>query len=567
MTEIEIQAEGVLATCFREVQALCSHRGLNPIRVSTARKGYLGVQLQGATSLWTLDIDCEWESQTRLPSVWLRPPNPLMAHVGYYGSVCVNDAQGLSFDPDRRTEIVAYTVLAAFDLLEKSATDAACGMVEFYNELEGYWLCLPESCKSRAAVAVDGRDRLVSVYVNSKSKTPKWYFTERNAPAPAEFYIKELAAQRALYVHIEAPIEPPSYPSKLDAKFVDAVHRRLSPAQLELWDQLVGPSKNGPRLLGLLVSVPRPSGGLSLIGMSFSARTGQIDMKGKVTPLTVRRHTAAYMRERGGASLDLYGKHVVVFGCGAVGSEVADSLAAAGVGHLTLVDHDDYSEDNVFRHVLDPLWIDSPKVEGLKYQLERRYPGLSVTAVPDPAQVWLAKHDLGDVDGVVLALGLPTLDRLFGRRLRQTAKLVPLAFTWLEPLDIGGHSILVWTHGAGCLDCLYRDEEGQAVQYPRTSFMEPNQHVSRNLTGCSSVFVPFGALQARRTALMAAEHMLGALSGAQEPSYRFWVGDGRTALAQDLRTTAWWHEAPSTTVSDATRRVFGRNCRRCKGSV
>jgi len=567
LTGAAAQAEVELEACFLEVQALCHKRGLNPVRLAEAPKGYLRLQLQGATSLWTVDVDCDWASLTRLPRIWLQLPIPLLAHVNYSGSVCVNDAQGLSLDLDRRPDVVAYTVGAAFDLLEKSAADATCGLVEFYNELEGYWLWLPEACAARAAIEVDGKDRLVTGYVDSKNKTPKWYFTERATPAPREFYIKELAAQRALYVHLDTPIEPPTHPSKLDATFVETVRGNFSPVQGDLWNQLVGPSKNGPRLLSLLVSVPRAAGGLSFIGVSFWARGGKVDLKAAVRPLSVRRHTAAYMRERGGASLELSSKHVVVFGCGAVGSEVADALAAAGVGHLTLVDDDDFSEDNVFRHVLEPLWIGSPKVSGLKFELTRKYPGLTVIAADEIAQSWLVKHDLKNVDGVVLALGLPTLERMLARRLRRFQKLVPLLFTWLEPLDIGGHSVLVSTQGSGCLDCLYRDEEGVPVLYPRTSFLEPDQHVSRNLTGCSNVFVPFGALQSRRTALMAAEHLLAALSGIQGPSYRFWAGEGSTAAAQGLRTTTWWHHAPTTTALDATRSVFGRPCRRCRDTA
>ena len=537
------------------------------MRVADAPKGFLGVQLQGATTLWTVDIDCSAESLTHLPSVRLRPPRTLLAHVGYSGAVCIDDAQGLSLDPERRPELVAYTVLAAFDLIERSAQDATTGLVEFYNELEGYWLGLPDSQRSRAALEVDGKDRLVSVYVDAKPRNPQWYFTERDTRGPREFLIKGLAAHRALYVHLDSPIEPPAHPSRLDIKFIEAVHAMLSTAQLGLWDKLVGPSKNGPKLLGLLVSVPRAAGGLSLVGLSFGARGGNIDTKVEVRPLTVRRHTAAYMRERGGASLDLYGKHVAVLGCGAVGSVVADALAAAGVGRLTFVDHDDYSEDNVFRHVLAPLWIDFPKVTGLQFEFERKYPGLKVVAVPNSAQTWLKTSNLTDVDGVVLALGLPTLERSFGRVLRRTSKQLPILFTWLEPLDLGGHSVLTWTKGEGCLDCLYRDEEGQPVLYPRTSFLEPNQHVSRNLTGCGSVFVPFGALQARRTGLMAAEHMLAALAQGSIPSYRFWVGEGSTVSAQGLRTTASWDRAPSVTSVDATRMVFGHPCRRCHGST
>ncbi|MCZ9335563.1 ThiF family adenylyltransferase, partial [Klebsiella pneumoniae] len=60
---------------------------------------------------------------------------------------------------------------------------------------------------------------------------------------------------------------------------------------------------------------------------------------------------------------------------------VIDTLAAAGVGHITVVDNDEYSEDNVFRHLLEPLYVGLAKPVGLKLQLERRYPGLNITPV------------------------------------------------------------------------------------------------------------------------------------------------------------------------------------------
>jgi hypothetical protein len=192
LTETAAQTEDGLAACFREVRALFSQRGLNPVRVADAPKGWLGVQVQGAMTIWTVDIDCGEKFLTRLPFVTLRPPRPLLAHVGYAGAVCIDDAQGMSLDTERWPELVAYTVLAAFDVLERSAADAATGLVEFYNELEGYWLGLPDSRRSRASVEVDGKDRLVSVYVDAKQKIPKWYFTERGTPAPPEFLIKDL---------------------------------------------------------------------------------------------------------------------------------------------------------------------------------------------------------------------------------------------------------------------------------------------------------------------------------------------------------------------------------------
>jgi ThiF family len=251
---------------------------------------------------------------------------------------------------------------------------------------------------------------------------------------------------------------------------------------------------------------------------------------------------------------------------------VVDTLAAAGVGKLTVVDPDEYSEDNVFRHILAPLYIDMDKPMGLKLSLERRYPGLVITPVCETAQEWLQTADLSKYDGIVLAFGAPSLDRSFSRSLKGRRFDMPVVFTWLEALDLGGHSVLMWTKGEGCLNCAYRDDEGHPSLASRTAFLEPNQPVTRNLTGCAGAFVPYGALQSRRTGLMAAEHILSAVSAvtagdkARQPSYRFWVGEGKVAVEQGLHTTPWFRTARTTSAEGSTQQVFGLACPHCRAA-
>jgi hypothetical protein len=568
----EVAADAVdpakVDAAFEAVRTACSLRGIEVARLENPAPNSLGVELTGATCKWPVYVDCDGE-HLRLPTVWTKPPTSPLAHVSYAGVVCIDDGQGLSLDPGRPAQIAAHTVLKAYDLLESSAVDATIGYEEFFNELEGYWLHLPGSLRSRAYFEVDGNSRMVKGFVKSNLKKPKWYFVERDTELPWEVGDKKLEGQRALYVHVDALGLPPVQPDQLTTAFVEEVFQRLSPEQLKLWEQLVGPSKNSPKMLALLVSAPRQAGGCSLVGVAFGAHRGIVDKKAPVTPLTMRRHTPNYMRERGGASLDLLGKHMVVLGAGAV---VIDTLAAAGVGKLTVVDYDQYSEDNVFRHLLQPLYIDLDKPMGLKLALERRYPGLNITPVCTTAEKWLKTADLSRYDGLVLAFGEPSLERSFSRALKLKDRRfdLPVVFTWLEALDLGGHSVLMWTKGEGCLDCAYRDDEGRACLASRTSFLEPNQPVTRNLTGCAGAFVPFGPIQARRTGLLAAEHILSAMTAvasgdeAREPSYRFWVGEGRTAAHHSLRTTPWFHAALTTHPEEATRQVFGRACRHCR---
>jgi hypothetical protein len=552
---------------FEAVLEWCSRRRLTPVRLDDAKPGRLGVRLQGVTRSWELYIRAE-EKRFLMPKVWLAMPRGLLPHVSYQGTVCVNDGQGTSLDIDRRADVVAYTLLEAFDLLEKWAADPAGSRVEFFNELEGYWSHLPEGARGRVAFEVDRRDRLVAAYVDAKnSNKPKtWVLSERGVRPPFELEAKGLAAQRALYLHLEALVPlPPAYPDTLTADFIEAVRASLSPEQQALWADMIGPSKNGPRPMTVLLSVPRAAGGDSLIGVAFTAKGGAVDAKSPVVPLTMRRHTTKYMRERGGASLDLLGKHVAVLGCGAIGSMVADALAASGVGKLTLVDHDEFSEDNVFRHLLEPLWVDISKVQALKIRLTQHYPGLAIDAVNDVAQEWISDKTLARLDGLVVAFGAPSVERSLARYFRGTGLKLPVVFTWLEALDLGGHSVLTWSDAEGCLDCLYRDDEGQPSLSPRTAYLEPDQAVTRNLTGCASVFMPFGALQARKTALMAAEHILSALGQPGPATYRFWVGKGAAAAEAGLKTTPWHQIASTVSQTEGTRRAFGRPCKRCRG--
>lgn len=566
---VELGGPVKVDAAFDAVKSACALRGIEVVRMEEARPTILAVELTGSTRKWPLYLDCD-EARLRLPWVATQPPTTPLAHVSYSGAVCIDDGQGLSLDPSRPAEIVAHAALKAFDLLEKSAADAATGYAEFFNELEGYWLHLPGSLRSRAYFEVDGKSRMVKGFVNSRLKPANWYFVEPEADQPWDVRQEKLAAQRALYVHLDTLELPPAKPEKLTPAFIEAVHQGLTPEQLKLWDQFLGPSKNSPKRLALLVSVPRQAGGLSLVAAVFGARGGAVDNSAPVTPLTMRRHAPHYMRERGGALLELFGKHVAVLGAGAVGSVVVDTLAATGVGKLTVVDSDEYSADNVFRHLLEPLYIDTPKPFGLKFALERRYPGLSITPVTTTAQKWLKTAELRNYDGIVFAFGAPSVERSFSQVLKGRRHDIPVVFTWLEAMDLGGHSVLMWTKGEGCLDCAYRDDEGLPSQASRTSFLEPNQPVTRNLTGCAGAFVPFGPIQARKTGLLAAEHLLSAMTSvttgdeARRPSYRFWVGAGTAAAKHGLRTTPWFEAARTTSFEEATRMVLGRPCRHCR---
>lgn len=100
----------------------------------------------------------------------------------------------------------------------------------------------------------------------------------------------------------------------------------------------------------------------------------------------------------------LAGGRVAVIGAGGLGSPVLTYLAAAGVGRLTVIDHDTVSLSNLQRQTLHATGaIGAPKTDSAAARLAALNPHISVhrrpeRLAPDNADAWLGGHDV-IVDG------------------------------------------------------------------------------------------------------------------------------------------------------------------------
>lgn len=87
------------------------------------------------------------------------------------------------------------------------------------------------------------------------------------------------------------------------------------------------------------------------------------------------------------AQRKLIDSHIIVFGCGAVGGDIALQLAMAGIGHITLFDHDVVEQSDVARHMYYRREYDSMnKVEALKTELKRINPDITIDCITDTMQ-------------------------------------------------------------------------------------------------------------------------------------------------------------------------------------
>jgi molybdopterin/thiamine biosynthesis adenylyltransferase len=94
--------------------------------------------------------------------------------------------------------------------------------------------------------------------------------------------------------------------------------------------------------------------------------------------------------------------HALVIGAGGLGSPAAMYLACAGVGHITLVDHDTVDLTNLQRQIAHSTdRVGQPKVESAAQTLHALNPQVKVTALPVRADAALLEQLVAQADIVL----------------------------------------------------------------------------------------------------------------------------------------------------------------------
>ena len=258
-----------------------------------------------------------------------------------------------------------------------------------------------------------------------------------------------------------------------------------------------------------------------------------------VTPYRVRSLARRSLVPRGGGSLDLAKRAVLLVGCGSVGSELALRLTSAGVGSLTLSDPDTVSENNLYRHALSAKDIGRLKTEALAGEIALRHPWAEVTHWSKRLQDLRDPAVLRSFDLVVIAIGVPTAERVFAEYCRKESVDVPVLNCWLEGYGIGGHAILALPGMKGCWLCAYVDPKTLARGLASNlNFLAPDQVVMRNHGGCGTQFLPYSGIAASYTASVAADLAVRFLAGEVTTSSKVsWKGSEVEAKRASLAVT------------------------------
>ncbi len=204
-------------------------------------------------------------------------------------------------------------------------------------------------------------------------------------------------------------------------------------------------------------------------------------------------------------------KRVVVFGAGALGSQVIEELAKAGVGHITIVDPDQMEANNIGRHLLGMHYVNHPKVAAVAEAVNKSHPSCIVKPYICTAERWLLENSLDGIHAVLDLTGEPEVRWCLNEARR--AHPCALIVGWMEPFVAAAHACLLTTETLWFSDeALNHDplKSLEAVDWPEA--------VIRQVPGCSSRFQAYTSANAAYAVALVAENALKVVDGGLDLS-------------------------------------------------
>ena len=480
-----------------------------------------GFSLHKNGRTWHLKLLTVGWALEELPRIfWLRT-TPVWGymHVGHDGDICVSDREGLEYDPDDVSGVIAWLLDEAVKILESNQVPSSQRHSSFADELEAY---LTNAGAPKISTDGDGdcsRPLYAEVRKTRNGESGPWKLVVHRVGHGTKKTDRSQLVRVAIVdvsIHqIEGLI------SEWSTDWWDSFLTRISPCKRKV----VSDKKNQ----GVILRLPTSFGHAQVLLLSGNSWAAD-----ERTYVLQRADHKYIVQRTGGEPIN---QHVVIAGCGSVGSRVAEHLALSGIRKLTLVDHDKFSADNLGRHVLGLESVNKYKVFELAKLLRDRMPEIEVSPRAVGFQFLTGEAEVRSADVIILATGKSALERSVIRQAFKENWPSLIVSTSVEAAGLGGHAIAMRPGIPGCLDCLYTDPETQQPSpNMRTALLEPGQTVTRQLTGCGA-FTPYSSIDATRTALLAVEMVLG-----NRPMYSRWAGQPERAEKEGLKPSQT-HEA------------------------
>jgi len=191
-------------------------------------------------------------------------------------------------------------------------------------------------------------------------------------------------------------------------------------------------------------------------------------------------------------------KRITIIGLGAIGSEVARSLARNGIGHFNLFDNDTFEVGNSVRHAADLYYIGESKVEVSKALIQRSNPNITVNSyrVDVLNDAGLLETSLSNSDLCIVLTGDESVDYLINDKY-STRFSIPFLFARVSAGAISG-SIQIVDKQSACLRCLSMND---VDHLPKAKTKTIYSELKPEYGSCSSPALPGSEIDSKEIAL------------------------------------------------------------------
>lgn len=210
-------------------------------------------------------------------------------------------------------------------------------------------------------------------------------------------------------------------------------------------------------------------------------------------------------------------KKVTIIGLGALGSEVAVSLARNGVGHFNLFDHDVFEIGNSVRHAADLFYIGENKVNVVKQLILRSNPNITVNSYVNDVlnDNGLLEESLSKSDLCIVLTGEDSVDYMMNDIYVPNFE-IPFIFAGVSAGGMSGAIQIVKYKTSPCLRCL---QIKKADKLPKPKSRVEFNEVSPEFGSCSSPALPGSEIDTKEVALQISRVVLQELLAEEDASY------------------------------------------------
>lgn len=244
--------------------------------------------------------------------------------------------------------------------------------------------------------------------------------------------------------------------------------------------------------------------------------------------LAMARADREWMRDRGvdpGGAV-LAKKHVILVGCGMLGSPIAEGLARAGVSQLTLIDPENLDPANIGRHILGASYAGQGKAKGLAHHIRSNIPSGNVTPIGEDVVTQTSCDIFGQgVDLVICAASDWRCEQFLMSERTKRGAPVPMLVCWLEPYAVAGHALLSMS-ASDHLSKLFAPDG----RFLKPCFEWPGRIPTYRLPACQASFQPAGMAAALPVIAMCTTLALDCLLQRRKgSSHALWFSSSATA--------------------------------------